>query len=418
MSQPAPNPPAIVVGLDCITGLQTARILAGHDIPVFGIASDLDHFCCRTRVCQQILQADVNTSDFVSLLQELGPALPQKGVLFPCTDMSVLLLSRNRDQLDAWYHIILPEIEVVEMLMDKLSFLTYAQNAGLPIPTTVQLNSRKEAEAAANRLPYPCVVKPSIKSARWQAAKLDKAYLAGSAEELLALYDRCAPHVDMLIAQEWVAGTEGDLYSCNCYFNADNEPLVAFVARKIRQWPPQTGTSSLGVEVQDDQVRQISLELFQRAGYRGLGYVEVKRDPDSGRYYIIEPNIGRPTGRSSIAEAGGVALLYTMYCDALGRPLPANRQQQYRGAKWIYWRHDFQSALHYWRQGQLSMGNWWRSWRGRKACAVFSWTDPGPFVTDVGRIAAQVLGVRKKKARFRLASLATEEASKRLSPGS
>ena len=40
-----------------------------------------------------------------------------------------------------------------------------------------------------------------------------------------------------------------------------------------------------------------------------LGYVEAKRDVRTGRHYLIEPNIGRPTGRSAIAEAGGVELL-------------------------------------------------------------------------------------------------------------
>ncbi|MCI0399035.1 MAG: carboxylate--amine ligase [Chloroflexi bacterium] len=399
MKQQALKPAAIVVGLDCITGLQTARILAGHSIPVIGIAGNPDHFCCRTRVCQRILVADVKTTDFIELLQELGPQLPQKAVLFPCIDMSVLLISRYRRQLEPWYHIILPEPEVVEMLMDKIGFLTYARKTGLPVPATFLLHNRQEAEEAAGRLSYPCIIKPPIKTPRWQAQNLAKAYMAASGEELLALYDRCAPYADILIVQEWIEGTDADLYSCNCYFNANNEPLVAFIARKLRQWPPHTGTSSLGVEVRNDIVRQTSLALFQGIGYRGLGYVEMKRDSRTGNYAIIEPNIGRPTGRSSIAEAGGVALLYTMYCDALGRPLPANRQQMYRGAKWIYWRHDFQSALYYWRRGQLTLGDWWRSWRGRKACAVFSWNDPAPFLADLGQSVALFLGLGKKKSR-------------------
>ena len=67
----------------------------------------------------------------------------------------------------------------------------------------------------------------------------------------------------------------------------------------------------------DDVVLRETVRLFKSVNYRGLGYVELKRDERSGEYYIMEPNIGRPTGRSAIAEAGGVELLYTMYCDAL-----------------------------------------------------------------------------------------------------
>ena len=109
----------------------------------------------------------------------------------------------------------------------------------------------------------------------------------------------------------------------------------------------------------------------------------MKRDQRTGKHYIIEPNIGRPTGRSAIAEAGGVELLYTKYCDLLALPLPPNREQKYIGTKWIYLRHDAQSALYYWWKGELTLADWWRSIRGRKWDAVFSWNDQAPFWYDL-----------------------------------
>jgi len=108
----------------------------------------------------------------------------------------------------------------------------------------------------------------------------------------------------------------------------------------------------------------------------------MKQDTRTGKHYIIEPNIGRPTGRSAISEAGGVELLYTKYCDLVGRPLPANRQQQYKGVKWIYFRRDLQSAFAYWRQGKLTLKDWAASWRGKKVDALFSRSDPAPFIYD------------------------------------
>ena len=159
----------------------------------------------------------------------------------------------------------------------------------------------------------------------------------------------------MLMVQEWIEGSDANLYSCNCYFNADAVPVVTFIARKLRQWPPETGTSCLGEECRNDVVLEASIRLFRSVGYRGLGYVEMKRDERTGKHYIIEPNIGRPTGRSAIAEAGGVELLYATYCDTLGWPMPANTQQQYGNMKWIYLRRDLQSAFCYWRRGDLTL---------------------------------------------------------------
>ncbi len=384
-------PPALVVGLDCLTGLQTARILAGHGVPVIALAKNRQHYCARTRVCQQIIETDTGTEAFIQTLEELGPTLPQRAVLFPCTDSSVWLISRHRARLAPWYYIALPRAEILELLMDKIGFYEFAQQANLPIPRTFLLKNRAAAEQAAAQLTYPCILKPPLKTRTWEQHTKAKVYKVASAAEFLTLYDQCCQWTEVLMAQEWIEGTDASLYSCNCYFNVTSQPLVTFIARKLRQWPPETGTSCLGEECQNDFVLRESLRLFQEAGYYGLGYVEMKRDERTGQHFIIEPNIGRPTGRSAIAEAGGVALLYTMYCDCVGWPLPANREQAYGGVKWLDLRRDFQSALHYWRRGELSLGDWWRSWQGPKGHAVFSWTDPAPFWHDLWRAVGLAL---------------------------
>ncbi|MDQ2690939.1 MAG: carboxylate--amine ligase [Chloroflexota bacterium] len=379
-------PHAFVIGLDCITGLQTARILADHGIPVIALAKDPDHFCCQTRVCEKIVRANTASEEFIEVLEAMGPELPQKAVLFPCTDMSVLTLSRHRERLAAWYHVALPEPDVVEMLMDKVSFYTYAQEKGLPIPRTFFLRSRADAENAANQLTFPCIMKPPMKTPTWEKNTRVKVYKVNDREEFLGLYDRCSNWADLLMIQEWIEGSDANLYSCNCYFNACSEPLVTFIARKIRQWPPETGTSCLGEECRNDVVLEESIRLFRTVNYHGLGYVEMKRDERTGKHYIIEPNIGRPTGRSAISEAGGVELLYTKYCDVLNLPLPPNREQKYKGAKWIYLQHDIPSALHYWKRGELTVGDWWRSVRGPKRDAVLSWSDPAPFLHSLRKV--------------------------------
>jgi predicted ATP-grasp superfamily ATP-dependent carboligase len=146
------------------------------------------------------------------------------------------------------------------------------------------------------------------------------------------------------------------------------------------------------VECRNDVVRDETVRLFSGVGFWGLVYLEMKRDSRTGQHLIVEPNIGRPTGRSATAEAGGVELLYAMYCDVLGLPLPADLTQRYVGAKWIYLGRDLRSALHYWRRGELSFRGWLDSLRGPKVDAVFSWRDPLPFCFDVGRFFSLAAG--------------------------
>jgi predicted ATP-grasp superfamily ATP-dependent carboligase len=372
-------PYAIVIGIDCITGLQSARILAKNGVPVIGLAKDPKNFCCKTKVCEKILQVNTASEDLILLLESLGTTLEQKAVLFPCTDMSVLTISRNRRRLTDRYYIALPEPEVVEMLMDKVNFFTYAQQNDLPIPKTFFLRNRVDAEAAAKQISFPCILKPPIKTPTWEKNTKAKVYKVNDQKEFFVMYDQCADWADLLMVQEWIDGKDADLYSCNCYFNASSEPLVTFIARKLRQWPPETGTSCLGEECRNDVVLETSIRLFQSVKYHGLGYLEMKRDQRTGQHFIIEPNIGRPTGRSAIAEAGGVELLYTKFCDLANLPLPANREQKYEGVKWIYFMHDIQSSFYYWRRGELTLRDWWQSIRGSKKFAALSWNDPAPF---------------------------------------
>ena len=154
------KPYAIVIGLDHINGIQTARILARHEIPVIAIAGDPDHHCCRTKVCERILIADKNSVELIECLEALGPTLDKKAVLYPCEDTSVLLISRHRKRLESWFHVILPEPEIVDMLMDKVSLYAHAQEKGLPIPATHFVSSKEDAQQAAAELTFPCAVKP------------------------------------------------------------------------------------------------------------------------------------------------------------------------------------------------------------------------------------------------------------------
>ena len=398
--QDTQQPYAVVIGLDDgLNGIQTARILARREIPVIAIASNPQHHCSRTRVCEKIIFTNTNSEELIETLEYLGPKLNHKAVLFPCQDTNVLLISRHRRRLEPWYYIVLPAHEVVEMMMDKISFYSFAQREGFPIPQTFILHKRADAEQAGQELNFPAILKPSIRSPAWMQNIFAKAFRVANSEKLLTIYDHHKKWADAFIVQDWIAGPDMNHYSCNCYLDVDSQPIVTFATRKLRQWPPQTGQGCLGQECRNDVVVKETVRLFQSVNYRGLGYLEMKCDARSGKYLIIEPNIGRPTGRSATAEAGGVELLYTMYCDAIGRPLPANRQQKYGGVKWIYLRQDLQSALHEWRQGNLSSMEWWRSFRGRKTYALFSWQDPAPFLGDLTRMARVLLSQEERRKR-------------------
>lgn len=372
----------MLIGLDSLTGLQTARIFAARGVPVVAFAKQASHYCCWTRVCRRPHVVDTDSEALIEALETLGPQLPEPAVLVPCSDLSVLQISEHRDRLTPWYRMSLADHDVVVRLLNKARFIEFANAHDIPIPPSRVLRNRADVLRAAEELEFPCVLKPAVKTLNWHGRVGQKAIVLDSAEQLRDFHQRLQPWSDELVVQQWIDGPATNQFTCNCYFDSEGEPLVTFVTRKLRQWPPATGIGCFSEEFDDAEVARETERLFSLAGYRGLGYLEMKRDECDGRCYVVEPNIGRPTGRAAAAEAGGVELLMTAYCDALGVRLPEARTQRFTDIKWIHRRRDLQAAWKLWRQRELTASQWRKSLRGRKLDAVFQWSDWRPFVGD------------------------------------
>lgn len=400
---PPGTPRAVVVGLDHLNGVQAARILARAGVPVVGVARDPAHYGCRTNACEEVVLVRGDGDDaLVTTLAEVGGRLGARALLLPCTDPYVRVLSRHRDGLAPWFELPLPPASVVDLLMDKAVFDAHATARGLRVPRSVVVREPADLDRALEQLTFPCVVKPPLSAApRWERASALKAYRLASPDELRAAHPRLAPLADALLVQEWVPGPASALYSVNATFGRDGRPLATFVARKLRQWPVDTGESCLGEECRNDAVLDLALRLFGGLDhpYRGLAYLEVKQHAVTGEHVVIEPNVGRPTGRSAIAEAGGVPLLETTYRDALGLPLPPEREQRYGTVRWVHLRRDLQASVVLWRRGDLTVREWAASLRGPRTHALLSWSDPGPFVGDLARAARLGLSTRERRSR-------------------
>ena len=394
------KPPAVLLGLNSMQGLQAARILRRRGVPVSAVATEKSYYTNYTRCCDDIVVADRGEDDVIEALERLAGGFDDKAFLLPCTDGSVRTVSRHRLSLERSYDFVLPPEETVEQLGGKVGLVEFCQEHGLPAPESAVIRSDADLEEALERLAFPAVLKPARRTARWTACTKIKAVKLGDANELRATWAKCRDIGVPVVVQRWIAGDDAALYSCNAYFDRNGEPTASFVAKKLRQWPLEVGQSSLGVECRDDEVLRITLEFFRAARYKGLAYLEIKKELSTGRYFIIEPNIGRPTGRSAIAEAGGVELLLTAYNDALGLPPPPRRTQAYGQAKWIHLRRDTQAAWCAWRAGELTAAGWLRSLQGVNSFAVWSWSDPAPFLMDLWSAArAAASGKERRRAR-------------------
>jgi predicted ATP-grasp superfamily ATP-dependent carboligase len=225
---------------------------------------------------------------------------------------------------------------------------------------------------------YPCVLKPYFRSVEWIEKWLPKVFKVTGREELISIYHMTEPYNTKSIIQQWVQGGDDNIYFCLIYMPLRAGEPVLFYGKKIRQWPPGTGSTSMAVPTEDPGIGEISLKLFKDLNVSGFGSVEFKRDAESGRLLIMEPTVGRVNLQSAITDAAGVALPYYALCDMLGLSMP-ELEKHLRHVKWLCEPYEINNVLRHMRAGRFyALWEYVRSIRGRRRYALFAWNDPMP----------------------------------------
>jgi predicted ATP-grasp superfamily ATP-dependent carboligase len=204
----------------------------------------------------------------------------------------------------------------------------------------------------------------------------------------------CGP----LLLQEFIPGPDIDTPYLGSYLDAESRPLAVFTGRRLRQFPPGAGLTSIAESVWMPDVAEAGLRLLQELGYHGVSHVEFKRDARDGRLKLMEIN-ARHYGTHTLATACGVNISAAAYYDAVGRPFVAPRQRE--GVRWVLLTRDLVASPRLMARGKLTPLEWLTSLRGIRVDGALSLDDPIPSsvevvrtVTRVGRRAMQHAGRR------------------------
>lgn len=380
------RPAAIVVGLGQ-NGLASVRSLARAGLPVIAVDQDLMKFTARSRLCQKIeLRSGKGSPELVEKLLELGPRLPSKAVLFPSGDAALQRLSEHRGELQPFYRFSFPSRELVALTLDKKRFYEFAKANNIAIPQFFCPTDGGDCARVAREVQYPALIKPYQPNLGWrQRFPGKKLFRAEDANALLALYEKLAPTHDDLIVQEIIPGPDSNLAFSLTYFDSGSQPLGMFTGRKLRQYPPHFGTASMAESRFDATVADLTTGILRALSYTGYGSVEFKWDPRQAIYKAIEVT-ARTWFPHGISTACGLNLLHIAYCNIIGEKGPDDQGFE-EGVKWIHEDRDLRACLHLMRHGELSLGDWVASYRGKRTFALAARDDIGPFLFFLAHLA-------------------------------
>ncbi|XP_006835262.1 PREDICTED: CAD protein [Chrysochloris asiatica] len=214
-------------------------------------------------------------------------------------------------------------VETIELTEDRRAFAARMAEIGEHVAPSEAANSLEQAQAAAERLGYPVLVR-----AAFALGGLGSGF-ASNKEELSALVAPAFAHTSQVLVDKSLKGWKEieyevvrDAYgNCVTVCNMENlDPLGIHTGESIVVAPSQTLNDR-----EYQLLRQTAIKVTQHLGIIGECNVQYALNPESEQYYIIEVNARLSRSSALASKATGYPLAYVAAKLALGIPLPELR---------------------------------------------------------------------------------------------
>jgi predicted ATP-grasp superfamily ATP-dependent carboligase len=332
--------------------------------------------------CDSALDVEEHPESLVEILERRASKW-SGWALFPSTDGALAALALHHERLSRHYRVVAPTWEVARHFLDKPSMLNLAAAVGLDM--SYDYGPAEEATAARADVRFPVVVKPDV-GYRFVARFGCKLFVARDRAELRDAIARLAGAQLQGHVFDLVPGPDSQIYAYGTYLDAGGEPRGGVTVRKLRQSPPFYGVARVAEIAEENALlRDATIAILQRSGFRGMAVAEFKLDPRDGRFRFLEVN-GRSVIYNGLLRQAGLDLAALAWSDVVcGRPESA-RPQRWPGV-WINLHSDLLCSTLYRQQDRIGLAEFLAPYRRPKIDAIWSARDPAPFLTQCARTA-------------------------------
>jgi len=325
-------------------------------------------------------------SGLLGAAERLGPG----AVLIAGSDEWSVFVSAHAAALAPAFRFPVVDLTLIDALASKAGLNALATQHGLPTPRIAVPADRDEVERLAAELEFPVMLKPILSRPGRQGLTLVREPAA-----LLPAY-RDMDDDGNILCQEFIPGTDQDVWIFNGYFDAESNCLAAFTGQKIRQHPAHQGLCAFGVSRQNQEVIEITVDFLKRAGYRGVVDIGYRYDRRDGRYKVLDINPRLGGAFRIFVDRNGLDVVRAMYLDLTGGSVPP--VVPHDGRKWMLEAGELLAYRHYKRDEGLTLRSWLRSLHGLAEGATWSPTDPRPFANAMRILVADTFAGRRAAA--------------------
>lgn len=369
------NPGAIIIE-GHIQGLANTRALGEAGIPVYVV--DKNNCIARySKYCKKFFYCPgFEKDEFARFLMELAVKENLKDwVLFPSNDHAVYTLSKHKAELEKYFRVITPGLEIIDNIYDKSRLLSIAQRIGIPVPKTQYFASFKES---LNRMEFPVLTKGRFGLSFYKALGR-KAFLAGNETELQQQLKEIEKKfsIDKTFTQELIPFNGSNKTISFTAFCVKGEIKTWWAGIKLREHPRRFGTATFAKSTMADDCFAPSAALMKALKYSGICEIEYLQDPRDNQFKLIEIN-ARTWLWVELARACGIDLSLQAYYYANNIEIYSNVSSAKILSWWNLWT-DIPYSLVFFFKGKLNVFQYFKSLRGKKIVAMRFPGDNRPF---------------------------------------
>lgn len=370
--------PGVIVIEGHVQGLSNTRALGEAGIPVIVI----DKNTCLARYskyCKKFFKCpDFISNEFVPFLIDLAKKENLQGwALIPSNDHAVYSISRHKSELEEFYKIITPNIDVIENIYDKSKLLSLAEKLNVACPKTQYFVS--ENDPISENLSFPLITK-GRNGLSFYKAMGSKALLSNTNKELKEQLQLIGKKylVEKTFTQELIPFDGTNKTISFTAFCIDGEVKTYWIGEKLREHPIRFGTATYARSIECQQLLEPSQRLLKEINYTGVCEVEYLLDPRDGQHKLIEIN-ARTWLWVGLAKACGInyALMIYNYINGIDNQYPNQYQV---GVNWVNYVTDTPFSLLAMIKNKISLKQYITSFKGKRVDAFFSWKDLKPSI--------------------------------------
>jgi D-aspartate ligase len=373
------------------------RSLGRLGVPVYVVAPHAQTAAFFSRYCRGRYVCDVaNKEESIRLLLDISRTIGRRSILIP-TDDNALLFCADHEQIFR-KEFLFPDMcpRLIRGLSSKKGMYHLAREHGVPTPEAVFPRSRQDVLDFISRAKFPVILK-AIFGSELKKVTGQKMFIIRSESELLQRYDSVEDlRNPNLMIQEYIPGGDDSVWMFNGYFNGESRCLASFTGRKIRQYPVAQGSTSLGMCVDNQRVREITVEFMRKVAYKGILDIGYRYDARDNTYKLLDVNPRVGSSFRLFTAANGLDVVRAMYLDLTGQSVdPASARE---GRKWLVEDQDVVSSLQYFRQGQLTLKQWIHSFHGIEEGAFYSSDDLYPCIVRIATLCGEAWKRRQARS--------------------